>query len=55
MTGVVVLAPLGPNPASLVELVWWLRRVRGLSTDAVHVVVDAAARAYPFRAVETAP
>lgn len=46
MTGVVVLAPLGPNPAALVELVWWLRRVRGLSTDAVHVVVDAEARAY---------
>ena len=44
MPGVVVFAPLGPNPASMVELLWWLRRERGLSTDAVHVVVDAEAQ-----------
>lgn len=51
MTGALVLAPLGPNPAALVELVWWIRRVRGLSTEAVHVVIDAEARDYLHREV----
>lgn len=43
---VVIVAPLGPNPAPLAELIWALRRQRGLMAAEVHVVVDAGGHLY---------
>jgi CRISPR-associated protein (TIGR02584 family) len=42
----VLFAPLGPNPASFSELVWALRRQRGLVVEDAVVVVDREAASF---------
>ncbi len=46
-----IVAPLGPNPAALAELVWHLARVEGQTIGAVWAVVESA-RALRYLRVE---
>ena len=43
---VVILAPLGPNPAPLVELAWGLAQ-EGLTVSQAVVVVDGTGKSFP--------